>query len=106
MNKQQYMLRVKELEFALTEKTKEYDHIKSEFGRLKTAYKMSEKQIVELQNQGQDLPISNVRLSLMPTDDEIFEASDEWGFGHLDFVGGAQWVIDKIKDENIIDNEA
>lgn len=48
MNKQGYMLRVKQLEFALTEKTKEFDYQKGEFSRLKTAYKLSEKLIREL----------------------------------------------------------
>lgn len=51
MNKHKYKLKVQELEFALAEKIKEFDYQKGEFGRLKAAYKMSKKQIRELQQE-------------------------------------------------------
>ncbi len=73
MNKQGYMLKVKELEFALTEKTKEFDYLKGEFGRLKTAYKMSEKQIRELQEQ--ELPLEKQIKSGEP---EPYSPDAEW----------------------------
>ena len=51
MNKHQYKLKVDELEFDLSEKIKEFDYQKGEFGRLKTAFKMSEKQIKNLETE-------------------------------------------------------
>ena len=72
MNKHQYKSRVEELEFALAEKVKEFEYQKGEFGRLKAAYKMSEKQIRELQ-QGQKLPIDNVMFCACGTEEHSEE---------------------------------
>lgn len=49
MNKHQLKQRVEHLEFELEEMTKNRDHWKGEHSRLRTAYKMSEKQIRGLQ---------------------------------------------------------
>jgi len=48
MNKHKLKSKVEELEFELQEMTKDRDHWKGEHGRLRTAYKMSEKEIREL----------------------------------------------------------
>lgn len=58
-----FKLKVEQLEFDLAEKTKEFDYQKGEFGRLKTAYKMSEKQIRDLERQVKKLNIQIVSIS-------------------------------------------
>lgn len=63
MNKHQYKLKVEQLEFDLAEKIKEFDYQKGEFGRLKTAYKMSENQIRDLENQVKKLNVQIVSIS-------------------------------------------
>ncbi len=51
MNKHEAKRKIAELEFALDEKTKEFDYLKGEFGRLRKAYKMSEREIRELKQE-------------------------------------------------------
>ena len=93
MNKHKYKQRVEELEFALEEKTKEFDCQKGEFGRLKKAYKMSERQIRELQQQvkklniddvSESLEIPDIRNKLSPLTHLIWCAENERGEKHLE----------------------
>lgn len=51
MNKHEYKLKTDELEFALAEKLKEFNHLQGEHRRLKTAYDMSNNQIKELRRE-------------------------------------------------------
>lgn len=48
MNKHEAKRKIEQLQFALDEKTKEFDYLKGEFGRVKKAYKMSEQEIRQL----------------------------------------------------------
>jgi hypothetical protein len=59
-----------------------------------------------LESKAENSPIAEgIPLSVFPKDNEIHLAGDEWGFGGLDFISGAEWVIEKIKEENTVNDE-